>query len=94
MFFFIFSPCLANIPISKFSDCPDSIFQVLPHCWMCCCHVLQCDLICGHSPEATPVAEEPIETELPDQSPETSEVEADAVEDVEEVTEADLVLFF
>ena len=82
------------IPTTPFSDCPDSPFQIFPHCWMYCCDGLQCDLICGHSLEAAPVAEEPIAPELPDQSPEiqdTSEEEADAVEEAKEVPEDDVV---
>ena len=62
---------------------------------MCCCDGLQCDLMCGHCPEAAPVAEEPIAREVPDQSPErqeTREVVADAAEEVKETTEADVIL--
>ena len=52
--------------------------------------------MCGHCLEAAPVAEEPIATEVPDQSrerQETREVVADAVDEVKETTETNLVLF-
>ena len=78
---------------SFFSDFPDST-QIFWRCWMCCCDGLQCDLMCGHCLEAAPVAEEPKATEVPDQSPEkqeTSEVVADAVEEVKETTEAHMI---
>ena len=61
---------------------------------MCCCDGLQCDLMCEHCLEAAPVAEEPTATEVPDQSPErqdTRELVADAVEEVKETTEADMI---
>ena len=82
---------------SFFSDFPDSSFKcpsTLLDCWMCCCDGLQCDLMCGHCLEAAPVAEEPIATEVPDQSPErqdTRELVADAVEEVKETTEAHMI---
>ena len=50
--------------------------------------------MCGHCLEAAPVAEEPIATEVPDQSPErqeTREVVSDAVEEVKGNTEADVI---
>ena len=77
---------------------PRPYFQDLStflECWMSCCVVFQYDLMCGHCLEAAPMAEEPIATEAPDQSPErqeTREVVADAAEEVKETTEADVIL--